>query len=94
MRARSGPLTREEFAATPGLVYPRGQHGVEFCVPAGVFRDRVCGGLSARLVAQHLREAGLMHQQAGGKTTVTRDFPEPLGRARVVSVKEEILRQR
>jgi hypothetical protein len=94
LRAHTGGLTSEEFAAAAGLVYPRGRHGVEFCFPAGVFRDRVCGGLSARLVAQHLREAGLMHQQAGGKTTVTRDFPEPLGRARVVSVREEILRQR
>jgi len=39
------------------------------------------------------RDAELMYRQAaGGKTMVTRDFPEPLGRARVVSVTEEILR--
>lgn len=92
LRAQSGRLTRDEFATAAGLVYPRGRQGVEFCFPAEVFRDVICDNLSAKLVAEHLREAGLIHQQAGGKTTVTRDFPEPLGRARVISVKEEILR--
>ncbi len=52
-----------------------------------------CGELSAKLVVEHLREAELIHQQGCGKTTVTRDFPEPLGRARAISVREEILRQ-
>lgn len=93
LRAQSGHLTRDEFATAAGLVYPRGRQGVEFCFPADVFRDGVCAGLSAKLVVEHLREAGLIHQQAGGKTTVTRDLPEPLGRARVISVNAEILRK-
>ncbi|CAA9524982.1 MAG: hypothetical protein AVDCRST_MAG62-1377 [uncultured Sphingomonas sp.] len=91
LRAQSGRLTRDEFATAAGLVYPRGRR-VEFCFPAEVFRDGVCAGLSAKLVVHHLRDADLLHQQMGGKTTVTRDFPEPLGRARVISVREEILR--
>ena len=52
----------------------------------------MCAGLSARLALRHLADAGLLNVQEGGKTTVTRDFPGPLGRARVVSVREEILR--
>ena len=92
--ARSGRLTRDEFAAAAGLIHPRERNGVEFCFPTAVFRDQVCGGLSAPLAIAHLREAGLLHQQGGGKATVTRDFPKPLGRARVISVKEAIVRHR
>ena len=87
-----GSLTKEQLAAAPGAEYPRRGGGREFVFDLARFEHGACAGLSARLALRHLADAGLLNVQEGGKTTVTRDFPEPLGRTRVVSVKEEILR--
>ncbi len=86
-------LTKEQLAAAPGAVYPRRGGGHEFVFDLARFEHGACAGLSVRLALLHLADAGLLNIQEGGKTTVTRDFPEPLGRARVVSVKHEILRR-
>jgi hypothetical protein len=89
-----GSLTKDELAAAPGAVYPRRGGGREFVFDYGRFEHGPCAGLLVGLALLHLGDARLLNVQEGGKTTVTRDFPEPLGRARVVSVKEEILRRR
>lgn len=88
-----GALTKEQLAAAPGAVYPRRGGGREFVFDPARFEHGACVGLSVRLALLHLADAGLLNTQEGGKTTVTRDFPEPLGRARVISVRSEILRQ-
>ena len=92
LRRRS--LTKEDLQSAGGAVH-RGQDGRrEFLFTNAQFRGDVCAGLPAEEVYGDLKAAVLVHCQAGGKWGVTRDLPEPLGRIRVISVKEAILEWR
>lgn len=73
----------------------RGQDGRrEFLFTNAQFRGEICDGLPADQVNGDLKAAVLVHCQEGGKWSVTRDLPEPLGRVRMISVKEAILKWR
>jgi hypothetical protein len=87
-------MTAERLAAAAGLVYPRGRGGRKFVFDRPVFENSVCAGLSPRLALRHLSAEGLLHRNSDGKTSVQREFAAPLGRARVISVSEAILRRR
>ncbi|HEX8232453.1 MAG TPA: hypothetical protein VF559_03780, partial [Caulobacteraceae bacterium] len=63
----------------------------EFLFTSGQFRGPVCAGLPADQVYSDLKAAGFVYWQKGEKWSVTRDLPEPLGRARMISVQENIM---
>jgi hypothetical protein len=84
-------MTKEELQEAHGIIYPTRAGEIEYLFATDRFNNTVCGGLSPKVVVGHLVSAGLVRQQAGGKTTVTRDFPKPLDRDRVVSIHAKIL---
>jgi putative DNA primase/helicase len=84
-------ITKDELDAAYGVIYPSKKGKVEYLIANRRFRNAVCAGLPAERVFEDLCAAGLMNVQQGGKRGVTRDFPRPLKRARVISIKHEIL---
>jgi hypothetical protein len=92
---RPAPLPRWLAAAGAGRarLHPRGA-GRRAGAPAAParFREAVCGGHDQRAVVEALRRHDLIRLHRGGKTTIPRDLPPPLGRTRVVCLKGGILR--
>ena len=80
-----------EVKAAPGFVH-RGKNGTELLFRPAVFREVVCAGLDERAVIAALKAEGLLVTHAGGKSSVVRELPEPLGRTRVMAVKADIER--
>ena len=77
--------------AAPGFVH-KGKNGAELLFLSDMFRELVCAGLDERAAIAALKAAGLLVVQKGGKSSVVRDLPQPLGRMRVIAVKAEIER--
>jgi putative DNA primase/helicase len=90
----SGPLTKRDLADAAGIVHKRRGGEPEYLFAPLRFDSHVCGELASEAVFQHLKNADLLYQHTGGKRTVPRDFPNPLGRDRVIAVKSEILKRK
>ncbi|WP_428492537.1 DUF927 domain-containing protein [Rhodopila sp.] len=86
-------MTAAELQSAYGILYPTGSGSKEFLFANERFRNAVCAGLPADEVLSHLAAANFLRVQKGGKRTVTRDFPKPLGKARVISIKAAIVNQ-
>ena len=69
-----------------------GSTGGELLFPLAKFRDIVCDGLDDWAVIAALKAKGLLVVHEGGKSTVPRQLPAPLGRKRVICVKAAIER--
>jgi putative DNA primase/helicase len=80
-----------EVKAAPGFVH-KGKNGTELLFTPAKFSELVCAGLDERAVKAALKAAGLLVVQKGGKSSVVRDLPQPLGRMRVISVRADIER--
>ncbi|MFL5334022.1 MAG: DUF927 domain-containing protein [Geminicoccaceae bacterium] len=76
-------------AAAPGFVR-EGKHGTELLFTPAKFLELVCAGLDEQAVIAMLKAMRLIVMHRDGKSRVTRDLPEPLGRMRVVCVKAAI----
>jgi putative DNA primase/helicase len=90
--SRRRSLTKEDLQSAGGAVHRRHDGTREFLFTSAQFRGEICDGLPAEQVYGDLKAAVLVHCQEGGKWSVTRDLPEPLGRVRVISVKAAILK--
>ncbi len=91
--SRRRPVTKEDLQSAGGVVHQRHDGTREFLFTNAQFRGEICDGLPAEQVYGDLKAAVLVHCQEGGKWSVTRDLPEPLGRVRMISVEEAILEQ-
>jgi putative DNA primase/helicase len=81
-----------QMRAAPGFLRERQNGELELLLLPAKFRQAVCGGRDPRAVVEALRRHDLIRLDQGGKTTIPRDLPPPLGRKRVVCIKGEILR--
>jgi hypothetical protein len=84
-------LTRSKIEGAPGLLLKGKDQRSEFAFSHSIFRNQVCSGADWERVWDHLSAAGLLNRHKGGKRSVTRAFPKPAERLRVISVKPTIL---
>ncbi len=84
-------MSGDDLRSAGGVVHRRPDGKREFLFTNDQFRGPVCAGLPADQVYSDLKAAGLVYWQKGGKWSVTRDLPEPLGRVRMISIKEMIV---
>jgi hypothetical protein len=87
-------ITREVIETAPGLIIKQKNKTPEFLFSQKVFRRSICDGWDSDVVWQHLHEADLLITQGGGKRTVTRDFPKPARRMRVISIRAAIVAEK
>jgi hypothetical protein len=80
-----------QVEAAPGFVH-KGENGTELLFTSAKFRELVCGGSKERerAVKAALKARHLLVVHKGGKSSITRELPEPLGHARVIAVKAKI----
>lgn len=62
----------------------------EFLFDLETFKREICGGRSWKDIRRELHNAGFLNVQQGGKNTVTRLLPKPLGKKRVISISGRI----
>jgi putative DNA primase/helicase len=91
LTSRSISFTKQDLDAAYGISHLGKKGKPEYLLANRRFRNAVCGGRPAERVIEDLRAAELINVQQGGKWTVTRDFPNPLGHSRAISIKREIL---
>jgi hypothetical protein len=84
-------MTKQDLDSAYGIVYEGKGGKIEYLIANLRLRNAACGGLPAQRVFEGLRAAGMIRVQNGGKWSVTRQFPSPLKRARVISIKQKIL---
>jgi hypothetical protein len=93
LSSNNTPMTKKTFDDSYGISYNGKSGNLEYLIANERFRNAVCGSLPPDRVVADLSAAGLMNRQQGGKWSVTRDFPEPLKRARAISIKHKILKE-
>ena len=89
-RYRGGSPLR--VRAAPGFIREGPDGEPELLLSPARFREAVCGGHDPKAVVEALRRHDLIRLHRGGKTTIPRNLPPPLGRTRVVCLKGGILR--
>jgi putative DNA primase/helicase len=91
LRQVTSKLTKSNIEGAPGIILETKNQGIEYAFSPSIFRNQVCNGADWERVWDHLSAADWLNQQKGGKRSVTRAFPKPAGRLRVISVKPTIL---
>jgi hypothetical protein len=91
LRQVTSKLTKSNIEAAPGIILETKNEGLESAFSHSIFRNQVCSGADWERVWDHLSAAGLLNRHKGGKRSVTRAFPKPAERLRVISVKPTIL---
>ena len=90
LASRSKPFTMQDLAAADGIIYHGKKGKIEYLFANQRFRNAVCGGRPAERVVEDLRAGG---DECPARWQVDRDarLPAPLGRARAISIKHDIV---
>jgi hypothetical protein len=84
--------TPSELRRAAGFTNTRPDGERELLFTPAKFREVVCGDAAEKDVIDALKREGLIHLHQGGKTTIPRNLPDPLGRTRVVCLKSLVER--
>lgn len=80
-----------EASSAIGFVHSRNGRSKEFLIEHDRFRDEICGSWPPARVLKELERAGFLNLVEGGKRTVHRSLPSPIGRRRFISIKSEMV---